>query len=263
MNAPPVRAQPSRKPPALRWAALLLGAVVLTSCGTAGVAGPSTAPSASDNSPDTASASPTESGSASPSADATGSATPESPGPSPSTSASSTNGVVTPDPTAAPASCSQPTPIRVEKAVAAPRRTTEIVSVVSDGKTLTSGTREQTDFAVPTLVSPDGGSMTDAAAVQKVASLVAATGKNRLLLRRPESPDATADASRKPFDAPGTYVLYNASSTLTGDVVVQCNGQEQRWTFSAEADPASGQVNCAVEPPKTNAIARQVYGSNC
>lgn len=268
MNAPPVGARPSRTRPA-RWAALLLGAALLTGCGTTGAASPSTAastaPTESDSSPATASPSSTstESGTGSPSPGATGSATPESAGPSPSSSLPSTTGGVTPDQTAAPASCAQPTPVRVEKAVAAPRRTTEVVSVVSDGKSLTSGTREQTDFAVPTLVSPEGGSVTDAAAVQKVASIVAATGKNRLLVRRPDSPDATADASRKPFDAPGTYVLYNASSPLSGDVVVQCDGQEQRWTFTAEADPTSGQVNCAVEPPKTNALARQVYGSNC
>lgn len=270
MNAPLVRARATRMRPA-RWTALLLGALVLTGCGTTGAPGSSTgpgtaastAPSASDSSPATASATPTESGTGSPSPGATGSPTPGSAGPSPSSSLPSTTGGATPDSTAAPASCAQPTPVRVEKAVAAPRRTTEVVSVVSDGKSLTSGTREQSDFAVPTLVSPEGASVTDAAAVQKVASIVAATGKNRLLLRRPDSPDATADASRKPFDTPGTYVLYNASSPLSGDVVVQCDGQEQRWTFTAEADPTSGQVNCAVEPPKTNALARQVYGSNC
>ena len=61
-----------------------------------------------------------------------------------------------------------------------------------------------------------------------------------MLLVRPDAPDASANVSKKPFSAPGTYVIYNASSQLTADVVVQCSGQEQTWTFLAEADPSVG-----------------------
>ena len=35
------------------------------------------------------------------------------------------------------------------------------------------------------------------------------------------------------------------------------------WTFVSEADPSSGQVNCAVEPPRTNALARVLFQNNC
>ena len=87
--------------------------------------------------------------------------------------------------------------------------------------------------------------------------------KHRVMLVRPEAPDANRNSSKKPFSAPGTYVIYNASSQLTADVRVQCSGQEQVWTFLAEADPSSGQVNCTVEPSRSNAIARQVYQNNC
>ncbi|MBA3528931.1 MAG: hypothetical protein H0T91_06435 [Propionibacteriaceae bacterium] len=135
--------------------------------------------------------------------------------------------------------------------------------MVSDGKNVTSGTREETEFPSPALEGPDGAQVTDQPTMTKVAGLIEASGKNRILLTRPDAPDAGADASRRPFNAPGTYVLYNASSPLTADVVVQCGGQEQRWTFTSEANPTTGQVNCAVEPPKSNAIATLVYTNNC
>ena len=90
-----------------------------------------------------------------------------------------------------------------------------------------------------------------------------AAQRHRVLLTRPEPPDATASTSRKPFSSPGTYVVYNASSQLIADVVVQCSGAELIWTFVAEADPSSGQVNCAVEPPRSNALARVLFQNNC
>jgi hypothetical protein len=155
------------------------------------------------------------------------------------------------------------TPVRVDKVDSQPRRTTEVVSLVSDGKSLTSGTREQADFLTPTLQGPDGTTVTDEATVQRVAALISAAGRNRVLLTRPEAPDASASADRRPFNAAGTYVLFNASAPLVAGVVVQCGGQEQRWTFTAEGDPSNGQVNCAVEPAKTNAIAHLVYANNC
>ena len=105
-------------------------------------AAPGTAsPSASDTasgtaSPQTASASPTSSDTASP-------ATPGA----------------TPSGTVLPASCSSVTPVRVARVDTGPRRTTEVVSVVSDGRNLTSGTREQSDFLTPEpdRTGPDGG----------------------------------------------------------------------------------------------------------
>ena len=169
----------------------------------------------------------------------------------------------TPSPTTvAPASCPTVNPVRVPRAEVGPRRATEVVTVVSDGTNLTSGTREQTDFLTPALSAPDGTTITDEATFTKIAKLV--TGqRHRVLLTRPESPDANASASRKPFSAPGTYVVYNASSQLVADVVVQCSGAELIWSFVSEADPSSGQINCAIEPTKSNALARLIYQTNC
>ena len=84
-----------------------------------------------------------------------------------------------------------------------------------------------------------------------------------MLLTRPEPPDATRLDQPKPFNSPGTYVVYNASSQLVADVVVQCSGAELIWIFVSEADPSSGQVNCAVEPPRSNALARVLFQNNC
>jgi hypothetical protein len=152
---------------------------------------------------------------------------------------------------------------RVERVDTLPRRTTEVVTVVSDGKNLTPGTREQSDFVLPTLQAPDGSSVSDVSTVSKAAAVVAASGKGRVLLSRPAAPDTDANPSQKPFNAPGTYVLYNASAPLTATLVVTCGGQEQRWSLLGETGPAEGQVNCAVEPPKSNALAAQVYAGNC
>ena len=58
-------------------------------------------------------------------------------------------------------------------------------------------------------------------------------------------------------------MVYNASSQLIADVVVQCSGAELIWSFVSEADPSSGQVNCAVEPPRSNALARVLFQNNC
>ena len=134
--------------------------------------------------------------------------------------------------------------------------------MISDGTNLTSGTREQTDFLTPALSAPDGTTITDEPTLTKIAKLVASQ-KHRVLLTRPEPPDANASVSRKPFSAPGTYVVYSASSQLVADVVVQCSGAELIWNFVSEADPSSGQVNCAIEPSRSNALARLVYQNNC
>ena len=202
--------------------------------------------------PDTAS--PSGSGTASP-----GTASPSS---TSSDTASPATPGATPSAIAVPASCTSVTPVRVARVDIGPRRTTEVVTVVSDGRNLTSGTREQSDFLTPTLTGPDQTAVTDEPTIRKIAALIAAQ-KRRVLLIRPEAPDTSLNVSKKPFSSPGTYVIYNASSQLTADVVVQCSGQDQTWAFLAEADPSVGQVNCTVEPSRSNALARQLYQNNC
>ena len=255
-------------------AALLAGALVLGGCGTPSVpsdrsptstdrsTGASVSPGDGEASSPSAPAStdPSETASAmTPGASAgpTGTGLPATPGPPP--------GSDSPNPSASAGQpgCTEVTPLRVDRVDSQPRRTTEVVSVVSDGKSLTSGTREQADFLSPTLQGPDATTVTDEATVKKVAVLVSASGRHRVLLTRPEAPDAGASADRRPFNAAGTYVLFNASTPLVAGVVVSCGGQEQRWTFTAEGDPSTGQVNCAVEPAKTNAVAHLVYANNC
>ena len=53
----------------------------------------------------------------------------------------------------APASCPTVNPVRVTRADVGPRRATEVVTVISDGTNLTSGTREQSDFLTPALTA--------------------------------------------------------------------------------------------------------------
>jgi hypothetical protein len=189
-----------------------------------------------------------------------GSATPGSSGTPSGTATPGSSGT----PSVAQVSCSSVTPIRIERSTVEPRRTTEVVTVVSDGRNLTPGTREQTDFSLPVLTAPDAvTTIDDEATTKKVADLIEGSSKNTVLLARPEPPDTGSDAGKRPFNATGTYVIYSASGLLTADVIVDCSGQEQRWRFTAEADPTIGTINCAVEPPKGNAVARQVYGSFC
>lgn len=49
---------------------------------------------------------------------------------------------------------------------------------------------------------------------------------------------------------------------MTTEAVVQCAGQQQTWSFIAEGDPATGQVSCAVEPGRSNALARSVFAQS-
>ncbi len=142
------------------------------------------------------------------------------------------------------------------------RRTTEFATLVSDGRNLTPGTRERSEFLTPGLISPQQTAIADGPTVNAVAALIE-TQKHTVLVDRPDAPDAEASPTRKPFSSPGTYVAYNASSPLTAAVVVLCSGQEQTWTFRAEGDPSTGVINCAVEPSKSNGLARQLYASNC
>lgn len=254
---------------------LLAGALVLAGCGGALGGGTSTPSATLPGDPGgPASSAPLDS--ASPSiTGAPGTATPggsEAPGGTATPGASSSpvpTPIGTPAPTAGlppatvnPASCPTVNPVRVTRADTAPRRATEVVAVISDGTNLTSGTREQTDFLTPALTAPDGTTITDEATFAKIATLVAGQ-KHRVLLTRPDAPDAGASTSRKPFSSPGTYVVFNASSQLVADVVVQCAGSELIWSFVSEADPSSGQVNCAVEPSRSNALARLLFQNNC
>ena len=104
--------------------------------------------------------------------------------------------------------------------------------------------------------------MTDAGTGQQVANLLAAQ-KHRVLAERPAAPDESTDPTRRPFSSPGTYAVYNASSVVTTEAVVQCAGQQQTWVFTAESDPATGQINCAVEPARSAALARSVFAQSC
>ena len=237
---------------------LLASALLLTSC-SGGARGGGTTPSATPTAP-VGPVTATPQGSASPPVD--GSATPGAATPSPGSTPTLPPGTTTSPATVAPASCPTVNPVRVTRADVGPRRATEVLTVVSDGTNRTLRPREQTDFLSPTLSAPHGTTNTDEATFAKIARLVAGQ-KHRVLLTRPEPPDANASASRKPFNAPGTYVLYNASSQLVADVVVQCSGAEMIWSFVSEADPSSGQVNCAIEPSRSNALARLIYQNNC
>ena len=198
-----------------------------------------------------------------------GSPTPLASGPdtgtaSPAPGFTATPGATPTEPGASSPAVTCPTinPVRVSRAETAPRRTTEVVTMVSDGTNLTSGTREQFDFLTPTLTAPDGATSNDQAALTKITNLIASQ-KHRVLLTRPDAPDVSATTTKKPYSQPGTYVAYNASSQLTASVVVQCAGNEVIWTFISEADPSTGQVNCAIEPANSNALARLIYQNNC
>lgn len=256
--------------------AVTLSGLLLTACTGLGQLAPrpggTAGPTGTATSSGTASPGGTESPNetASPSTDLTAGPSESSPTPgSTETPGATPSGVVppsgssTPSSSAAPVTCTEVTPVRIQKLTTEPRRTTEVVSVVSDGRNITSGTREQTDFADPGLEGPDGTVVEDEPTMNSIAALIAGSAKNVVLLERPEAPDTGADANNRPFNAPGTYVLFNASTPLVADVIVQCGGQEQRWVFTSESDPSTGQVNCAVEPPQANAIARLVYANNC
>ncbi len=215
---------------------------------------------------------PTATASGQPSPGGSGTASPDltaSPSGSASPGGSATpSGTATPGssgtPSVAQVSCTSVTPIRIERSTVEPRRTTEVVTLVSDGRNLTPGTREQTDFSVPVLTAPDAvTTIDDEATIKKIADLIEGSSKNTILLTRPEPPDTGSDANKRPYNATGTYVVFNASGVLSADVIVDCSGQEQRWRFTAEADPTVGTINCAVEPSKSNAVARQVYGTFC
>lgn len=251
-----------------RLAAATALAMLLTGCGIGGASTASRSPSAAEPTPvgtgDPASGSPAPpdlSGSPSPTETA---GSPGGPGPTSSPASPLESPTpASPGSPGASGSCPTPTPVGIGRVTTEPRRTTAVVTLVSDGRTLTPGTREQGEFRAPALAAPDGTRVEDEAILRRVASLVSTTARKRVLLTRPEAPDSGAEATRRPFDAPGTYVLYSASAPLTAEVTVSCGGSTQRWLFTGETDPSSGLVNCAVAPPRANPLARVVYTSNC
>lgn len=206
--------------------------------------------------------SPSATGSTSPSPEATPATPSASASPSGTASPGSATGSPSPSSSGVQVTCTSVTVTGLGRTTVGPLRTTDVATVVSDGRNLTPGTRQQTDFAAPVLTAPGGGTVTDAGTVQQVANLLVGQ-KHRVLTERPPAPDEGTDPTRRPFSSPGTYALYNASSLVTSEAVVQCAGQQQTWTFTAEADPVTGQVNCAVEPGRSNALARSVFAQSC
>lgn len=233
-----------------------LAGMVLVACSGSGSADPlatATAPAT----PGATSVSPSPSASpatASPATASPGTASPGSPTVLPGTASPSSSGVQV--------TCASVTVTGLGRTSVGPLRTTDVATVVSDGRNLTPGTRQQTDFTLPALTAPGGGSITDAGTVQQVANLLVGQ-KHRVLLERPPAPDEGTDPTKRPFSSPGTYAVYNASSLVTTEAVVQCAGQQQTWTFVAEGDPATGQINCAVEPARSAALARSVFAQSC
>lgn len=236
-----------------------LGALLLAACSSPGSANPlaTDEPTPSATVESTASASPSPTGSASPATASPGTA-------SPGTASPGTASPGTPGPSggAVQVTCATVTVTGLGRTSVGPLRTTDVATIVSDGRNLTPGTRQQTDFTVPVLTAPGGGTITDAGTVQQVANLLVGQ-KHRVLLERPPAPDESTDPTKRPFSSPGTYAVYNASSLVTTQAVVQCAGQEQTWVFTAEGDPATGQVNCAVEPARSASLARSVFAQSC
>lgn len=125
----------------------------------AGQSGPAT-----DRSPTGPTAEPTA-GSGSPTATPTGSGTP----------------TATPGATesAPPATCTSVLPRRVGKITVQPARITEVVTLVSDGRSLTAGSSEQSEFVTPVLTGPDGTRIEDPNTAAVVADLIADGSRHR------------------------------------------------------------------------------------
>ena len=240
---------------------VVVGAVALVGCSGAGNANPlatgAPTPSATPSAT-SASASPSPTDSASPGTASPGTASPGSgsafPGTASPGTASPSSGVQV--------TCTSVTVTGLGRTSVGPLRTTDIATLVSDGRNLTPGTRLQTDFTTPVLTAPGGGSVTDQPTIQQVTNLLVGQ-KHRVLAERPPAPDENTDPTKRPFSSPGTYAVYNASSIITSEAVVQCAGQQQTWIFTAEGDPATGQINCAVEPSRSSALARSVFAQSC
>jgi hypothetical protein len=240
-----------------------LGALALVGCSSTGSANPlaTAEPTASATTP---SASPSPSDSVSPATASPGTASPgtASPGTASPGSGTASPGTASPSSSGVQVTCTSVTVTGLGRTAIGPLRTTDIATVVSDGRNLTPGTRQQTDFTTPVLTAPGGGTITDPGTVQQVANLLVGQ-KHRVLVERPPAPDEGTDPTKRPFSSPGTYAVYNASSLVTTEATVQCAGQQQTWVFTAESDPATGQINCAVEPARSAALARSVFAQSC
>ena len=256
-------------------ATVLVATTALGGCSgsTGGLGSASSSPSAT-SSPTEPSASPSPTDTASP-----GTASPVSGSPSPEASGTGSPGTASPGATATPigtvvpgspspsssgvqVTCVSVTVTGLGRTSVGPLRTTDVATVVSDGRNVTPGTRQQTDFAPPVLTAPGGGTISDAGTIQQVTNLLVGQ-KHRVLTERPPAPDESIDPTKRPYSSPGTYAVYNASSLLSSEAVVQCAGQQQTWIFTAEGDPTTGQINCAVEPTRSNALARSVFAQSC
>ena len=244
--------------------ALTASALALAGCSSTGGANPlaTGSPAESATSSASASASPTASPTGSPSPSGSASPSPGDATASPGTASPVSSGSPSPSSSGVQVTCTAVTVTGLGRTTVGPLRTTEIATVVSDGRNLTPGTRQQTDFTSPVLTAPGGGTVTDAGTVQQVANLLVGQ-RHRVLTARPAAPDEGTDPTKRPFSSPGTYAVYNASSLLTTEAVVQCAGQQQTWTFTAEGDPATGQVNCAVEPARSNVLSGSVFAQSC
>ena len=237
-----------------------LGALALVACSPTGSADPlATAPPTSSATSEPTTSSPSPSGSASPGTASPGTASPGTASPG---SGTASPGTASPSSSGVQVTCAAVTVTGLGRTSVGPLRTTDTATVVSDGRNLTPGTRQQTDFAAPVLTAPGGATISDPATVQQVAQLLVGQ-KHRVLLERPPAPDESTDPTKRPFSSPGTYALYNASSLVKTEAAVQCGGQQQTWVFTAEGDPATGQVNCAVEPASSAALARSVFAQSC
>ena len=235
-----------------------LGALALVACSPTSSADPlATASPTAGATSEPSTSSPSPSGTASPGTASPGTASPGTASPS-----TASPGTASPSSSGVQVTCAAVTVTGLGRTSVGPLRTTDVATVVSDGRNLTPGTRQQTDFAAPVLTAPGGATISDAGTVQQVANLLVGQ-KHRVLLERPAAPDESTDPTKRPFSSPGTYALYNASSLITTEAGVQCGGQQQTWVFTAEGDPATGQVNCAVEPARSAALARSVFAQSC
>ena len=85
-----------------------------------------------------------------------------------------------------------------------PLRTTDVATVVSDGRNLTPA-RGSRPTSRPRCSPPRAaGRSPTPATVQQVANLLVGQ-KHRVLLERPAAPDEGTDPTKRPFSSPGTY----------------------------------------------------------
>ena len=134
----------------------LVVALVLAGCSSAGggplaTTSPTGVPAPTSPSPtDPASPGTASPGTASPGTASPGTASPTTAGPSGATTAS-------PGSSGVQVTCASVTVTGRGRTSVGPLRTTDIATVVTDGRNLTPGTRQQTDFTTPVLTAPAAG----------------------------------------------------------------------------------------------------------